>query len=46
LKGESSQKLRLNDLVQDLQQKARELEKDYKYAIGLKVIDINFRKPT
>jgi hypothetical protein len=46
LKGENGQKLAFNDLVQDLQQKARELEKDYKDAIGLKVIDINFQRPT
>lgn len=46
LKGESGQKLAFNDLVQDLQQKARELEKDYKDAIGLRVIDMNFRRPT
>jgi hypothetical protein len=34
-----------NELVQDLQHKARELEKDYKDAICLKVFGIDFQKP-
>ena len=45
LKGESGQKLAFNELVQDLQHKARELEKDYKDAICLKVFGIDFQKP-
>jgi hypothetical protein len=46
LKDENGQKSAFNDLVHDLQQKARELEKEHKDAIGLKVIGIDFQKPS